>query len=91
MYRRARSWLACLSSLHGSTLRLRAAMRSPAVRRADYLGADGKGLIPGWSARAYELDRSAARRKRRRPVLRSLRLFALIDISARVVERAYPP
>jgi hypothetical protein len=29
MYRRARSWLACLSSLHGSTLRLRAAMRSP--------------------------------------------------------------
>jgi hypothetical protein len=39
------------------------------VRRADYFGADGKKLIPGWSARAYERDRSAARRKRRRPVL----------------------
>jgi hypothetical protein len=52
----------------------------PAGRKADYFRADGKGLIPGWSTRAHEPDRSAAQRKRRRPVLRSLRLFALNDI-----------
>jgi hypothetical protein len=62
----------------------------PAVRRADYFGADGKELIPGWSARAHELHQSAARRKRRRPVLHQLRLFALTAIQCASLMTSIP-